>query len=170
MNVLLFFPFRELCGRSCQLFHPGLHGFLMLTNLIFLKQIFRHEDDIGGVLIIFVPIAHHPENLRVIQPQPEKYVIQFLRRDPRQLNLICQRQNSLLHGVIGGLLGLVHFLIVICFHGSFLFCCFNLSYFYILTEGFSFGWMFMLFFDIFFEKTFFEKNYFLCNFSEDCIV
>ena len=146
VNVLLFFPLCELCGRSCQLFHPGLHGFLMFSDLIFLKQILRHEDDVGGVLIISIPITHHPEDLRMIQPQSEKYVIQFFRRDPRQLDLVCQRQHSLLHSVIGGLLGLVHFLVVICFHSSFLFYCFHLSYFYILTEGFSFGWMFLIFF------------------------
>jgi len=94
----------------------------------------------------------------MIQPQSEKYVIQFFRRDPRQLDLVCQRQHSLLHSVIGGLLGLVHFLIVIWFHGSFLFYCFHLSYFYILTEGFSFGWMFLIFLKKFISYATFLKT------------
>ena len=49
VDIFFFFQLRKLCRRSCELFHPGFHGFLMILNLAFLKQIFRDEDQVRGI-------------------------------------------------------------------------------------------------------------------------
>ena len=43
----------------------------MFFYFIFLKQIFRHKDQIRGILIIFVAKSRRPEDLWVIQTELE---------------------------------------------------------------------------------------------------
>ena len=74
VDILFLFQLRKLCRRSCELFHPGIHGFLVVFDLALLKKVFRDEDQIRGIREIPVFKAGHPENLRVVKAELKKNI------------------------------------------------------------------------------------------------
>ena len=92
MDVFFLLPLGEILRRTRQFFHPRLHRLLMLSDLAFFKEVFRQEHKIRRLRIIPVLVAGRPENLRMIQPQQEKYLIEILRLKARHRNGILQRQ------------------------------------------------------------------------------
>ena len=95
MNIFLLFPFRQIFCRPRKFFYSGGHCPLMLPDFIFVKQILRYKDQIRRVLIVFILISCHPENLRVIQTKPEKDIIKLRTFYARYLKFIRKRIRSL---------------------------------------------------------------------------
>jgi hypothetical protein len=118
MNIFLLFPFGQILCRSCQFLYPGSHCLLVLPDFIFVKQILRYKDQIRRVLVVFIFEACHPENLRVIQPEPEKDIIKLRTFYARYLKFIRKRIRSLHDYMVCCLLLFRHFVIIEWFHES----------------------------------------------------
>ena len=116
MNIFLLFPFRQILCRSCQLLYPDSHCLLVLPDFIFVKQILRYKDQIRRVLVVFILISCHPENLRMIQPKPEKDIIKLRTFYARYLKFIRKRIRSLHDYMVCCLLCFSHSGIVKWFH------------------------------------------------------
>ena len=118
MNIFLLFPFRQIFCRPRKFFYSGGHCPLMLPDFIFVKQILRYKDQIRRVLIVFILISCHPENLRMIQPKPEKDIIKLRTFYARYLKFIRKCIRSLHDYMVCCLLLFRHFGIIEWFHES----------------------------------------------------
>ena len=116
VDVFFLLPWGELRSWPGQPLHPGGHGLLVLPNAPFVKQVFRLNDQIGRVRIIAIGKAGRPENIRVIQTEPEKYLTQLPPVQPGHHNAVCQTPDALLHRPVGGLFTFCHLCVVIGFH------------------------------------------------------
>ena len=115
MDKFFFFPLGLILYRTHQLFYSRLHGALVFFYFIFLKQIFRHKDQIRGILIIFVAKSRRPEDLWMIQTELEKHIVEFFRLQTWNQNLVRHVLESLKDIMVGRLLRFVHVVIIIYF-------------------------------------------------------
>ena len=76
VDIFFLIPLGKLHGRAYKLVYAGAQSFLGVPDLILVKDIFRDQDQIWRIFVIAVFEPHGPEDLRMIQSQLEKHIIE----------------------------------------------------------------------------------------------
>ena len=88
VHIFLFFPLRHLLCRADKLLYPGCQSLLMLPDLVFLKKIFRYENQVRRIFVVTIFKISYPEYFRMVQPHLEKNIVKLLSGKCRNLNFI----------------------------------------------------------------------------------
>ena len=116
MDRALLLRRRKTAQRPQQARHARLDRLPVLPDALFLKPVLRPELHKRRLRHRAARKTNGVEDLRMIQPQLEKYIIELRPLYCRNLKLIRQGCDSLQNGMIDYLSLLVHLLIIIRFH------------------------------------------------------